>query len=143
MRLREWYQRRPLHALLLDGVLVIVFALMGRSSHGGDLAPWHVLVTAGPFLIALGAGWLLLALIRSRASTGTGTGMPWYRPWPAGALLWLVTAGGGVLLRVTAFGQTAAGAFIIITFLVLAVLLLAPRALLGLGRDASASRPVR
>lgn len=131
------YRRHPLAALLTDAFLVVLFALLGRASHHEPLGTGAVLGTAAPFLLALGGAWLLIGAVQ-RLSGRT----PWSRPWPAGVLVWLLTLGLGMLLRVQLFGQTAAPAFLLVASIALAVLLLGPRLLLGAGRvDAGGSGP--
>ena len=108
---------RALYAVILDLVLVIVFAATGRASHAETLDAAGVLSTAWPFLIAALAGSAIVALLR----------------WPAvslrsGALIWLLTLAGGMGLRV-ATGGTTAVAFIIVAGATLALLLFGWRAL--------------
>lgn len=100
-------------ALLVDVVFVLVFAVIGRASHGGD--PAGFLLTAWPFLVALVIGHLAAALLPGRPRR------PWSLPW--GAVVWVVTVAGGMLLRV-ASGDTAALSFVIVATLVLGALLL-------------------
>lgn len=97
-------------ALGLDAVLVIVFAAIGRVSHGEDalLGLW---TTAWPFLAALAVGWLLTrAWLAPAAPVRTGLGV------------WAITVAGGMLLR-AASGQGTALAFIIVAAVTLLVLL--------------------
>jgi len=104
---------RYLPALLLDALLVLVFAAVGRASH--DESPLGFLLTAWPFLVALLLGHLLAALLPARPRR------PWSARW--GLVVWVVTVGGGMLLRVAA-GDTAQLPFIIVATLVLGALLL-------------------
>ncbi|CAH0157570.1 DUF3054 domain-containing protein [Microbacterium foliorum] len=109
---------RYVPALILDAVLVLVFAVIGRASHQED--PGGFLLTAWPFLVALLLGHLVAALLPARPRR------PWSLAW--GAVAWAVTVVGGLLLRVVS-GDTAQIAFIIVATLVLAVFLLGWRAL--------------
>ncbi|KAA0959874.1 DUF3054 domain-containing protein [Microbacterium sp. ANT_H45B] len=109
---------RYVPALILDAVLVLVFAVIGRASHEED--PGGFLLTAWPFLVALLLGHLVAALLPARPRR------PWSLAW--GAVAWAVTVVGGLLLRVVS-GDTAQIAFIIVATLVLAVFLLGWRVL--------------
>ncbi|MER2137205.1 MAG: DUF3054 domain-containing protein [Arthrobacter sp.] len=102
-----------------DVVLIIVFAALGRDTHAHGVDPAGVLLTAAPFLAAALAGWALLRLRHRPASV-----------WPHGIVLWLLTAGGGLLLRALAGGGTALS-FQLVTFGVLGVFLLLPRLVLS------------
>jgi len=104
---------RYLPALLVDAVLVLIFAVIGRASHGED--PIGFLLTAWPFLVALIIGHALAALVPMRPRR------PWSLGW--GVIAWLVTVAGGMLLRIAA-GGTAETPFIIVAAVVLAVFLL-------------------
>ena len=104
-------------AFIVDAVLVLVFAVIGRASHGEN--PGGFLITAWPFLVALLVGHVVAALLPARPRR------PWALVW--GAVVWAVTVIGGLLLRV-ATGDTAQIAFIIVTTLVLGVFLVGWRA---------------
>ncbi|MGJ0390791.1 DUF3054 domain-containing protein [Microbacterium sp. CGR1] len=114
-------------ALVLDAVLVLVFAVIGRASHDED--PGGFLLTAWPFIVALLVGHLVAALLPGRPR------QPWSLAW--GAVVWAVTVVGGLLLRV-ASGDTAQVAFIIVTALVLGVFLIGWRAAAALLRRRAA-----
>lgn len=104
---------RYLPAVVVDAVFVLVFAVIGRASHEED--PLGFLMTAWPFLIALLVGHALAALVPARPRR------PWSLGW--GVVVWIVTVGGGMLLRI-ASGDTAETPFIIVASLVLAAMLL-------------------
>lgn len=104
---------RYLPAFVIDAVLVLVFAAIGRASHNED--PLAFLVTAWPFLVALVVGHALAWLVPARPRR------PWSLGW--GAIVWIVTVAGGMLLRV-ATGDTAETPFIIVASLVVGVFLL-------------------
>lgn len=114
---------RFLPALLVDAVLVLVFAAIGRASHQED--PAGFLLTAWPFLVALLLGHAVAALLPGRPRR------PWSLPW--GAVVWVVTVVGGMLLRLLG-GDTAEVPFIIVATLVLGVFLLGWRGLTALVR---------
>ncbi len=99
----------------MDVLLVIIFAVSGRSSHQEPLSAGGIFTTAWPFLAALAAGWLLTR--------------NWLRPvrlWPNGVCIWLITVAGGMALRILA-GETAAVPFVIVATVVLGVFLLGQR----------------
>ena len=106
-------------AVAVDVICVLLFAIIGRSSHAeaNDLS--GVLHTAWPFL----AGCLLgLAVSRS-----------WRDPvsLSTGVVVWLCTVIGGIGLRL-ASGDTAQLPFVVVATVTLAVLLVGWRALLRL-----------
>lgn len=99
----------------LDAALVLVFALVGRASHGEGLL--GVLTTWWPFLGGLAIGWLVLRAWRSpRRIVWTGIGV------------WLCTVAGGMLLRL-ASGQGVQPSFIVVATIVLGLFLLGWRAI--------------
>ena len=103
--------------LLVDAVLVVVFSVVGRSSHAEGLGPAGVWGTAWPFLAGLAGGWLA-----ARA---------WRHPlavWPTGLAVWAGALVVGMLLRL-ASGQGVALAFVIVAALTLALLLIGWRGL--------------
>ncbi|MFF1540713.1 DUF3054 domain-containing protein [Microbacterium sp. NPDC058269] len=114
---------RYLPAVIVDVVLVLIFAAIGRASH--DENPAGFLLTAWPFLIALLVGHLLAGLLPGRPRR------PWSLPW--GAVVWIVTVAGGMLIRVLS-GDTAEAPFIIVATLVLGVFLVGWRAVAALLR---------
>ena len=102
-------------APVIDAALVLVFALVGRASHGEGLP--GILTTWWPFLGGLAIGWLVLRAWRSpRRIVWTGVGV------------WLFTVAGGMLLRI-ASGQGVQLSFIFVATIVLGVFLLGWRAL--------------
>lgn len=103
--------RRPL-LLTLDVVVVVFFVIAGRSSHQESQTLGEVLGTAAPFLIALGAGWLVTRAWRAPASMLVGAGVLG------------VTVAGGMLLRRFAFDEGTAASFVIVATSVLALGLL-------------------
>jgi hypothetical protein len=110
--------RALLAALVVDVVLVLVFAGVGRRSHGEGGALAGLAHTAWPFLAGLALGWLLVALRR----------WPPLAVVPAGLAVWAGTLLGGHLLRL-ASGQGSAVSFVVVSAVVLAVFLLGWRAL--------------
>jgi len=107
-------------AVVLDAALIVVFVLVGRASHGEDLAPSAVLATAWPFLAGGLVGWIV-----ARAWRGPS------RIVPTGLLVWGVTLVVGVVLRALS-GEGVVVPFVITTAIILAVLLLGSRAVSAL-----------
>ncbi len=94
--------------LLIDLLVVLVFAVIGRATHAEDLTLLGIGQTAWPFLAAAVVATGIYSLI---AAGGTG--------FNAGLVVWLVTLLGGVALRLVT-GTTAALAFILVAAGVLA-----------------------
>jgi len=120
---------RYLPAVIVDAVFVLIFAVIGRASHDED--PLGFLLTAWPFLVALVVGHALAALVPARPRR------PWSLGW--GLVVWIVTVGGGMLLRIVS-GDTAETPFIIVASLVLAAMLLGWRLIALLVRRYRAPR---
>lgn len=114
---------RFLPAVIVDALFVLIFAAIGRASHQED--PAGFLLTAWPFLVALVIGHLVAALLPGRPRR------PWSPMW--GAVVWVVTVAGGMLVRVVA-GDTAEVPFIIVATIVLGVFLVGWRAVAALVR---------
>lgn len=114
---------RFLPAVIVDALFVLIFAAIGRASHQED--PAGFLLTAWPFLVALVIGHLVAALLPGRPRR------PWSLMW--GAVVWVVTVAGGMLVRVVA-GDTAEVPFIIVATIVLGVFLVGWRAAAALVR---------
>ena len=115
---------RVLIGLAADAALVLIFAGIGRSSHGENVLA-GLAGTAWPFLLGLLVGWLL-AFVVGR-TIGRGRWDPWLVV-PAGLLIWAGTLGVGMLARVVA-GQGTAPSFVVVAGVVLALFLLGWRAL--------------
>jgi Protein of unknown function (DUF3054) len=99
--------------LVLDVVLVVLFAFVGRRSHAEGLDVGGILRTALPFLVGTAAGWLL-------ASVTLDSGP---RSLPFGAVVVACTVVVGMVLRRVA-AQGTAPSFVIVATVVLTVLLL-------------------
>jgi Protein of unknown function (DUF3054) len=102
-------------AIAVDVIAVVVFAIVGRSSHGESNDLVGVAVTAWPFLVGC-----LIGLVVGRA---------WRRPaaLTTGLVVWLCTLLVGMILRALT-GRGVAVTFIIVAGISLAVLLLGWRA---------------
>jgi peptidoglycan/LPS O-acetylase OafA/YrhL len=116
---------RILPAIAVDVICILIFAIVGRSSHQEATDLLGVAHTAWPFL----AGCLI----------GTVIGRTWWHPFSlkSGVAVWLGTVIGGMTLRVL----TGAGvqlSFIIIASCILALLLIGWRAGLRLIQHARA-----
>lgn len=119
-------------AALLDVAVVIVFVIIGRSTHDEQNVLAATLGTAAPFLIALALGWAVV-LLRRQDPTAVGL--------QGGVVIWAFTWVGGLLLRSVVFhGGTAVG-FVVVAGLALAVGLLGWRAIANLAtrRNAESS----
>ena len=97
-------------ALGIDAVLVVVFAAIGRASHGENVLG-GLFVTAWPFLVGLALGWLVAQAWRAP-----------FDPWRTGLPVWAITVAGGMLLRGVS-GQGVQVAFIIVAASVLLIFL--------------------
>lgn len=87
---------------VIDLVLVVIFAIVGRASHAESLGPVGIAQTAWPFLVACLVGWVVVNLLDD---TGYG---------PRAALvIWLATLLAGMGLRIVA-GETAELAFVLV-----------------------------
>lgn len=106
-------------ALGFDVVAAVLFAIIGRASHGFELSLPGIAQTAWPFVVAAIVG----SLLASRLG-----GDSW---WRTGVIAWAVTVAGGIGLRLLG-GETAQLPFVIVTGAVLALLLLGWRAVADL-----------
>ncbi|MDO5492278.1 MAG: DUF3054 domain-containing protein [Nesterenkonia sp.] len=107
--------------LLIDGGLVVLFAVLGNRSHDTGLGIGDVLGTAGPFLVALILTTLLLRGHRRPS-----------RMVPDGLVVWTGTVAGGMLLRAATDLGGVQVSFVLVAAGVLGVLLCGRRLLTGL-----------
>ena len=110
-------------ALVVDIAFVVIFAAIGRASHGEEVVGPDGLglaQTTWPFLVALLVGWLTMRLWRFPLSILN-----------AGVAVWLYTVIGGMLLRAIS-GQGVQTAFVIVASIVLAVFLVGWRVVVSL-----------
>jgi hypothetical protein len=112
--------------IALDLVLVVVFAIIGRASHGEALTLGGVLLTGWPFFVGCLLGSVLAGVLLR---------LPWLYE---GLLVWLTTVVLGMFLRGITGGGMAAG-FLIVATLVLAFLLIGWRMLAALARRRAAT----
>lgn len=110
-------------AVVVDVVLVLVFAAVGRGSHGENVLV-GLAGTAWPFLLGLLVGWSAGLLVYRGRFEGR-------RVAPAGVVIWVGTLVVGMLARVVS-GQGTAPSFVVVAGVVLALFLLGWRALAAL-----------
>lgn len=91
-------------ALAADGAAVVLFVVLGRSSHDEGSGIGAVANVAAPFLIGLAVGWVV-----SRAARSSPFAVG------AGVQLWSATVVIGVLLRWFAWDRGTAVSFVIVT----------------------------
>ena len=101
--------------LLIDLLLVGVFAVIGRLSHYGSLTAGGWWTTAWPFAVGTLLAWAVLRLTHRPPAAIT-----------SGVVVWLGALVGGMVLR-QASGQGTATAFVVVATLVLGALLVLPR----------------
>ncbi len=114
-------------ALAADAVAVVVFAAVGRASHGEPGDVLGLAATAAPFAVGLAVAWVT-PIVRARP---TG--------WRAGAVVLAGTAIGGLLLR-AAFTGRLPWTFALVATVSLAVLLLGWRGLAAVVARRAAQR---
>jgi hypothetical protein len=111
---------KALPAFVVDVVAILVFAILGRSSHDEANTLLGVLSTAWPFLAGATIGH---AVCRIAAPLGGDAAAR--RP---GVVVWAGTLVGGTVLRL-ASGDTAAWTFVVVAGVVLALFLVGWRSL--------------
>lgn len=99
---------KPWIAAVIDLVCVVAFVALGIRSHNESDS---LLQVAAPFVAALAVAWVVAAPLRAPESL------------KAGAVIWLVTLVGGMLLR-RAMGDGTAATFIMVAATFLAVTML-------------------
>lgn len=112
--------RSPLLAGIVDAVLVLVFAGVGRASHAEHNPVVGAVITAWPFLLGAAAGWALVRWRSHRWAVDVGPGI----------VVWVATVVVGMLLRALT-GQGTAPSFIVVATVFLGVVLLGWRLLAG------------
>jgi uncharacterized membrane protein (GlpM family) len=108
-------RRVPL-AVGLDTFAVVLFVAVGRREHERDATIAGLIDTAAPFLVALGAAWLVLRAWRRPTDVRTGLG------------IWAIVLSAGMVLRNVVFGDGTATSFVIVATLFLAVFIVGWRA---------------
>ena len=113
--------RSPVVAAVLDLLMVVLFAAIGRRSHEEATALSGLVHTAWPFVVGAAIGWVVtFALYRNKFDA--------FLIVPTGIVVWVMTVALGMILRALT-GQGTAGSFIIVATISTAVLLLGWRAL--------------
>jgi hypothetical protein len=103
--------------LCFDALVVVVFVVIGRSTHHHVMNWSGFASTAWPFAVGLLIGWVWVLAQGRAGSTLT-----------SGVVVWLCTVVAGMLLRVE-FGQGTAVAFICVALGFLGALMLGARLL--------------
>ncbi|MFT2818270.1 DUF3054 domain-containing protein [Leifsonia sp. A12D58] len=107
-------------AAVIDLVLVVVFVVIGRSSHDEASNFVGFVTTAWPFVAGVALGWLIMRAWRAPL------GVVW-----TGIGIWISTVVFGMLLRSFA-DQGVQLSFVIVTVVVLGVFLLGWRGIVAL-----------
>lgn len=104
----------PAVTIVIDAALVVVFCVLGGLSHsvGEPDAVARIVFSIWPFLAAL----IVVHAVALATNVDASRVVP-------GALVWLVTFGGGMALRALT-GQGTAWAFVIVAAVTLAVFLI-------------------
>lgn len=103
---------RWLPALILDLAVVLLFVLLGRSTHDEGNAVLGVVTTWWPFAVGMLAGWAAVWSARKPLSLV-----------PTGVTVWISTAVLGMVLRWATGGGTAPAFIVVATAFLGAVLL--------------------
>lgn len=98
-----------------DFVAIVVFAAIGRRSHGEATAVSGVVEVAWPFLAAAAIGWLVGRVWRASGSIRSGV------------VVWLSTVALGMVLRHTVADRGTALAFVAVTSAFLGLLIVGRR----------------
>ena len=98
--------------LSLDVVAVLVFVVVGRSSHNQSETLPAILETAAPFLLGLGLGWLIMRAWRDPVDLRIGIGVV------------AVTVAAGMVLRRFVFDDGTEMTFILVATAFLALFML-------------------
>jgi hypothetical protein len=96
---------RPWLALAGDVAVLVVFVLVGRRSHHEDAGFAGFVRVWWPFVVALGAAWIVTSLWRAPLA------------WVRAVAAWLVTVALGMALRIAVQGRDFKVAFAIVTLL--------------------------
>lgn len=108
--------RRSALLLVVDAVLVVLFAVLGNISHDSGLSPADVWSTAWPFLLGLTLGWWITFSWRYPSNI-----------WPIGVVLVIFTVTWGMMMRHFLTDGGVEVSFVIVATLVLGALMLGRR----------------
>ena len=114
---------KPGLVALVDLVCVLVFAAIGRASHGETVGPVGLATTSWPFAAGWLVGWVLVLVVRTARARPLAIA--------AGVLVWVPTVAVGMALR-TASGAGVQTSFVIVATVVLGLFLLGWRGVAGL-----------
>lgn len=123
---------KPGLVALVDLVCVLVFAAIGRASHGEDVSPLGLATTAWPFAAGWLVGWVLVLVVRTARARPLGL--------RTGVLVWVPTVLVGMLLR-AASGAGVQTSFVIVATIVLGLFLLGWRGIVTLVRRSRRGTP--
>ncbi|MFN8120500.1 MAG: DUF3054 domain-containing protein [Micropruina glycogenica] len=115
----------------LDLIVVLLFATIGRLSHGEAADPLGILTTAWPFVIAL-AG-VTVALIGMQRPTDT---------WLNGLFVWAGTLGFGMWIRAN-WGEGVQASFVVVAGIFLGALMIGWRVIAARRSTQRATRPAK
>ncbi len=110
---------RTVLAGVLDVLVIVIFAAIGRASHSETHPVLESLFVAWPFLVGAAIGWAIALGPIGRAATSLMAGLP----------IWLATVVIGMALR-AASGRGIAVSFIIVATMFLGAFLLGWRVIL-------------
>ena len=113
-------------AAAADGVTVLLFATVGRSSHAEGVTATGVLTTAWPFLAGTALGWLVVRLWRGAWPVPAGASTR-HTALDSAVVAVVAVVAGMLLRRVTGAGTDPA--FVVVATLVLGALLVGWRLL--------------
>jgi hypothetical protein len=116
---------KPGLVAVVDLASVLVFAAIGRASHGETVGPLGLATTAWPFAAGWLLGWVLVRVVRTARTRPLGLA--------AGVLVWLSTVLVGMLLR-AASGAGVQTSFVVVATVVLGLFLLGWRGVATLVR---------
>lgn len=111
--------RRTSTAAVLDVVVIVIFAAIGRASHSEAHPVLESLAVAWPFLVGAAVGWAIAVGPLHRTAASFTAGVP----------IWFAAVVVGMVLRV-ATGRGTAISFIIVATLFLGAFLLGWRVIL-------------
>ena len=107
-------------AALLDVVLIVAFAAIGRASHSESHPVLEAAVVAWPFLVGAAVGWAFAIGLRRWAPASVRAGIP----------VWLGAVAVGMVLRALT-GRGVAVSFVLVALVVLGVFVLGWRVIVA------------
>jgi hypothetical protein len=110
--------QRDLGAVLGDGASIVVFVLLGRTSHNEGSAVTGTLATVWPFLAGGALGWVVILVARRLGAALPG------RSTAAGGIVLLCAVVAGMALRRSLAGGGTPVSFVLVASSFLALFLL-------------------